>query len=94
MTEYELTLVVSPKLTDEQREELNNEFKKKIGSSATIEKEEDWGRKQTAYSIKKNDTANYLHFHLKTTKNTLVKDISAHLRVDNRVLRFLVIKKT
>ena len=88
MNNYELTVLVDPKLDDKAREELNEDLKGYIGTSGTVENNVDWGRKQLAYAIKKNVAGQYLHLKLKSSEADFVKKLTTKLRVEKKLLRY------
>lgn len=92
MNNYELTVLVDPKLDDKAKEELNEDIKKYVGTSGTIENSTDWGRKQLAYPIKKNEVGVYLHLKLQSKETDFVKDLNKKLRVEKKLLRYLIVK--
>ena len=67
--------------------------KKHFDNGEKFEKTEDWGRKQLAYPIKKNQVANFLHLQFNSKESNLAKEITDKLRVEKRVLRYLLVKK-
>ncbi len=62
-----------------------------INSCGKINKIENLGLKYLAYSIKKNNRANYIVMNVYIDSRK-VNDISNDLKFNNKILRFLIIK--
>lgn len=60
--------------------------------SGQVTKRDVWGRRQLAYKIKKKEYGIYA-FVVFSGANTLVADMRRQLRINDSVLRFLVVKK-
>lgn len=93
MNKYELTLVLDgkggvakKKKYTEFVESLTKTFKGKVIDS------KDWGVKDLAYKIKKSLTGLYLFFELELDPKS-VKQINDKLRVDDDLLRYLLIRQ-
>jgi len=92
MYSYEMVLIISPEVADEEvpdfitkLEELIN----KIGGS--VDEVNQLGRKQLAYPIKRSTEGNYVLTKLKL-KPALTKELEANLRLSGKILRHLLIK--
>lgn len=93
MSDYELTLVLDPKLSEKELEEFTETFKKQTASEATVEKTENWGRKQLTYPLKKNRSALYLHFQINALNPNAASNLSNKLKINKNVLRYLIVRK-
>ena len=93
MKEYELTLLIDPKLTEKELEETLDQTKKYFGPETSIEKTENWGRKSLAYKLGKNNSAYFLHFLLKFKDTKLPQELSNKLKIDKKVMRHLLIRR-
>ena len=94
MTKYQLTLLLDPNLAEKEVEEVSEEVKKQLSSSSTIEKIENLGRKQLATPLKKKTHGYYLNFLFNSKDSQVTKLITNKLRVNKKILRFLVVLKT
>lgn len=94
MSDYELTLVLDPKLSEKELEEFTETFKKQTAPEARVEKSETWGRKQLAYPLKKSQSALYLHFQLNALNPNVVSNLSNKLKINKNVLRYLLVKSS
>lgn len=92
MPNYELVLIISPEVADEEVPNVVtklSELIKKIGGS--VDEVNQWGRKKLAYPIKRFAEGNYVLAKLKM-KPASTKELDASLRLSGEVLRYLVIK--
>ena len=93
MQTYELTILLDGKVSAAKKkavvESLSKIFKV-LGVVAS--KPQEWGVKDLAYKIGKSSTGVYLHYALELdTKST--KALTDKLKVEEDILRFLVIRK-
>ena len=92
MSNYELVLIISPDVTDEEMPELMaklSELVNKVGG--TIGEVNQWGRRQLAYPIKRFAEGNYVLTKL-NLKPTATKDLEANFRLSGKILRHLLIR--
>ncbi len=92
MPNYELVLIISPEVADEEVPNVItklSELIKKIGGS--VDEVNQWGRKKLAYPIKRCAEGNYMLAKLKL-KPASTKELDANLRLSGEVLRHLLIK--
>jgi len=92
MISYELVLILSPEVADEEVTNVVtklSELINKIGGS--VDEVNQWGRKKLAYPIKRFAEGNYVLAKLKM-KPTLTKELDANLRLSGEVLRHLLIR--
>lgn len=92
MKDYELTLVLPSATTPAKKKNLGTFVEKLIAGKGAIEKAEDWGEKELAYEIKKNKSGIFLHFRLKLKPDS-VKGIIAKLKLNEGVIRYLLVRK-
>lgn len=92
MQTYELTLVVPAKAKAKEKT-LTEKVEKivKVADGKLIKKET-WGEIELSYLIKKQETGFFLHFNLELDK-VAVKGLDEKLRVDDEVLRYLLVRK-
>ncbi len=92
MSNYELVLIVSPEVTDEEMPDFIaklGELINKVGGS--VDEVNQWGKRQLAYPIKRFTEGNYVLSKLKL-KPTITKDLEANFRLSGKILRHLLIK--
>jgi len=89
MRTYELVLVVKPSVKEADRKKLLEQIKGWLGK-ITVTKEEDWGQKALAYSIKKNDAGHYFQFFLEG--ENVPTDFETRLIQNKEVLRHLLLR--
>ena len=92
MNYYEHTYITTPELSvqdiDSIRNKINDILKK---NNSKVLKEEDWGIRSLAYSIKKNSKGKYSNLYIEGN-NKVIKAIEQFERYDERVIKFLSIK--
>jgi small subunit ribosomal protein S6 len=92
VSNYELVLIVSPEVTDEEMPDFIaklGELINKVGGS--VDEVNQWGKRQLAYPIKRFTEGNYVLSKIKL-KPTVTKDIEANFRLSGKILRHLLIK--
>jgi small subunit ribosomal protein S6 len=92
VSNYELVLIVSPEVTDEEMPDFITklgELINKVGGS--VDEVNQWGKRQLAYPIKRFTEGNYVLSKLKL-KPTVTKDLEANFRLSGKILRHLLIK--
>ena len=88
---YELALVLSAKLDDEERAALAEKVKAMITTAgAEITNVDEWGKKQLAYEIQKMKEA-YYYFIQFDAEPTEPAELEAQLRIMDGVLRYLIV---
>lgn len=91
-TSYELGLLLSPLLTDSEREEALAALRTYIASQGgAISLEDVWGVRELAYPIRRNETGFYTFWYF-TVPPAAITELRRLLRLDTRVLRFLLMK--
>ena len=92
MSSYELVLIISPEVVDEEMPDFItklSELVNKVGGS--VDEVNQWGRRKLAYPIKRSMEANYVFTKVKM-KPALTKELEANLRLSGKILRHLLIK--
>jgi len=84
MNNYFLTLVI--KNDEKARKEVLDSLSKKLGG-----KLDDWGSRDLAYPIKHQTKGFYAHFTFEADPS-LAKDLDKSLRVEEDILRYLLIR--
>lgn len=90
MRNYDLVLVVRPSLTDAERKKQIDAVKKLL-EGMKIAKEEEWGQKPLAYTIKRENAGYYYLLKLET-ENTIPKGFETKLLTNDNILRHLLLR--
>ncbi len=90
---YEMLFIVPNKFTDDEAKDIF----KKVGQLITslegkLTLENYWGKKKFAYPIK-HENYGYYGLYEFDLERSLVSEINTKLRLDNNILRFLIVKK-
>ena len=89
---YDLTLLLSVDAQDDQRSKILSDVKSAISTAGgSIERDDDWGRRPTAYEIRHQTEAEY-HLLQFRAPPTLIEELSHTLRITDGVVRHRVIK--
>ena len=91
MNEYELTVLIHPDLEANLDSALDKVRGLITANGGEITKEDNWGKKKLAYTIKREDFAVYVCFEVKLPAPALLK-ISNTLNITDEVLRYLLVK--
>ncbi len=91
MNEYELTVLIHPDLEADLDTALGKVKSLITDNGGEITKEDNWGKKKLAYTIKKEDFAIYVCFEVKLPAAAPLK-ISNALNIKDEVLRYLLVK--
>ena len=93
MHNYELVIVMDGKATAAKKKVATDKLEKLIKSvKGKIASVKDWGVKPLAYTIEKSDSVAFLIFQLEID-GAGAKDISSKLRLENDLIRYLLIRK-
>lgn len=96
---YYLTLVLKPDLEEKARAAVLAEVKKKMagnpstgsGQAGKLVKEDLWGLRDLSYPIKKQAKGYFAHFEFETEPQIVV-DLDKSLKVEEDILRFLLVR--
>ena len=91
MNEYELTVLVHPDLEAKIDDVLGKVRTLITDNGGEITKEDNWGKKKLAYTIKGQDFAVYAYFEVKLPADAPLK-ISNVLNITEEALRYLLVK--
>ncbi len=91
MQEYELTVLFQPDLEAKLEEPLAKVRDIVAKAGGKITKEDNWGKKKLAYSIRREDFAVYVYFEAELPSDAPLK-ISNTLNITDEVLRYLLVK--
>lgn len=93
MNSYYLTLVLKPNLEEKERKALLDSLTKKaLGAEGKVEKEDLWGVRPLAYTIKRQTSGYFAHFQISTDPKD-IKGLDKTLKVEEDVLRYLLIRR-
>ncbi len=92
MSKYELALVVSAKIEDDERAAVVEKAKDYIVRfGGTIVNVDDWGKKKLAYDVQKMSEAFY-YFIQFDADTTVPEQLEGRLRIMDNVVRYLIVK--
>lgn len=89
---YECVVVFSLTAGDTKIKENIDKFKELIENNGTLNKIDDWGKKELAYLINKESEGHYVLFDF-DSEPKFPAEFERILRITDGVLRFLVVKK-
>ena len=93
MNKYELAVVVSAKIEDEERAAVVDKCKALIERfGGTITNVDDWGKKRLAYEVQKMKEAFY-YFIQFDAESTEPIEIENRVRIMDNVIRFLCVRQ-
>ena len=92
MNKYQLAVVVSAKIEDEERAAVVDKCKALIERfGGTITNVDDWGKKRLAYEIQKMKEGFYYFIQFEA-ESSAPAEIESRIRIMDNVLRYLVVK--
>ena len=92
MNKYELAVVVSAKIEDEDRAATIEKVKEYITRfGGTVTEVDEWGKKRLAYEIQKSHEA-YYYFIQFESDSVCPNEVEAHVRIMEPVIRYLCVK--
>ena len=92
MNKYELAVVVSAKIEDEERAAVVDKCKALIERfGGTITNVDDWGKKRLAYEIQKMKEGFYYFIQFEA-ESSAPAEIESRIRIMDNVLRYLAVK--
>lgn len=93
MNKYELTLVLDGKTGAAKKKKVTETLGKTLKIfKGVISQSKDWGVKELAYKLGKSTTGLYLYFEIDLDPSG-VKALNDKLRVDEDLIRYLLIRK-
>ena len=96
MREYEVTIIIQPKLEESERKELIEQVTTwLVGEEAGEENKPEanhWGLRKMAYPIQKLTEGYYVHYSLKLDP-ARVTDIERNFQYNENIIRYMVIRK-
>ena len=92
MNKYELAVVLSAKLEEEERAAAIEKVQGYITRyNGVVTNVDDWGKKRLAYEIQKSKEA-YYYFIQFEAESSAPAEIESRIRIMDNVLRYLVVK--
>jgi len=91
MREYELVLMLDPKLDAPARDALAQQARERIEASGSLKHENVWGLRKLAYEIKHRTEADYRWFRFEAPTE-LLDELDHNLKIADGVLRFRIFK--
>ncbi len=93
MSKYELTVVVSAKLEDEERAAVIDRVKGYIERfGGTVVNVDEWGKRRLAYEIQKMSEGFY-YFITFESEPTCPVELEHRVRIIENVIRYLIVKQ-
>lgn len=90
---YEITIILTPEADEAERtvvkERVKSIIEEEFGGSIT--KVDDWGRRELAYLIQKQNFGYYVHTRF-TAPATCITELERILRITDPVIKFLTIR--
>jgi len=94
MSKYEIAVVVSAKLEDEDRAAVIEKVKGFVERyGGTVTNVDDWGKKKLAYEIQKMSEAYYYFVYFESENSECPNDLEKELRIMDGVIRYLVVRE-
>ena len=93
MSKYEMTVVVSAKIEDDERAAVIDKCKALVERfGGTITNVDEWGKKKLAYEVQKMKEAFY-YFIRFDAESTVPAEIESRVRIMDNVIRYLIVKQ-
>ena len=93
MNKYELAVVLSAKLEDDERAAALEKVKGYITRfGGNIVDVDEWGKKRLAYEIQKSKEGFYYFIHFEGDSNC-PNEVEAHVRIMESVIRYLCVRQ-
>ena len=93
MNKYELAVVVSAKIEDDERAAVVDKCKALVERfGGNITEVDEWGKKKLAYEVQKMSEA-YYYFIQFDAEPTVPAEVEQDVRIMDNVLRFLCVRK-
>ena len=93
MNKYELAVVVSAKLEDEERAAVLEKVKDLVTRfGGVVSDVDDWGKRRLAYEIQKMHEGFYYFVHFEADP-TVPAEIESRIRIMDHVIRYLCVRQ-
>jgi small subunit ribosomal protein S6 len=95
MKHYEIMFILSPVLTEEDKNKLIDQIKQIFTSKnqASIEKVDEWGSRNLAYEINHFKRGYYVILYVAVETNVAIEEFNRYVTTNEKVIRYIVIKK-
>ena len=94
MNKYELAVVLSAKLEDEERAAAMEKVTGYITRfGGTVTDIDEWGKKRLAYEIQKAKEAFYYFIKFESENSDCSNEVEAHIRIMEPVIRYLCVRQ-
>ena len=94
MNKYELAVVVSAKIEDDERAQVIEKVKALVERfGGQISDVDEWGKKRLAYEIQKMKDAYYYFIKFESENTDCPNEVEDNIRIMENVIRFLVVKQ-
>ena len=94
MNKYELAVVVSAKIEDDERAQVIEKVKALVERfGGQISDVDEWGKKRLAYEVQKMKEAFYYFVQFETEDANCPNSVEKQLRIMENVIRFLCVRK-
>ena len=94
MNKYELAVVLSAKLEDEERAAAMEKVTGYITRfGGTVTDIDEWGKKRLAYEIQKSREAFYYFIQFESENTDCPNEVEANIRLMENVVRYLCVKQ-
>ena len=92
MNKYETVILISNKITDEQRENIVNKIKNLISSNGNVIETNDMGEKKLAYEVRKHTQAFYYIINFESNPE-FIAELERIYRINDEILKFIVVRQ-
>jgi len=89
--EYELVLMLDPEVSDDRRDQIAVEARRRIETGGDLKQERAWGLRKMAYEIDQRTEADYRFFRFEKGGSVL-DELNHNLKITDGVLRFRIFK--
>ncbi|MDO5568712.1 MAG: 30S ribosomal protein S6 [bacterium] len=94
MKQYEIMFILNPNLDNDNLKKIVKVLEKSLtDNKATITLSKELGQKEFAYEINKHKTGYYYLYNIETKTNDAVKEFDRIARINENVIRHLIIKE-
>lgn len=92
MRTYELTYIIHPDVSEDERPALTRQIEEAIkAGGGQVQKAVDWGRRKLAYRINDQREGHYIHL-LVELEQQAIPELERSLKFNENVLRYLLVR--
>ena len=96
MNKYEMLVIFSASLSDEQKDAIVDKYAKLMekdgGKVESVNKANPWGLRKLAYPVKYKNEGYYVLYNFESTAE-VAQNVTALMRIDENVLRQMCLRK-